>query len=140
MTEASDDLTFDPHGDGRTLEELLPDLRQVQLYMIRMDMIEPVASPIDFLLPHLREHALWLRHQERTGALFMSGPNRCDEEWDGSGTAIIRAESLADARRIAETEPFHTKGLRVNTAHGWQLSEGALRLNINLFDNRFEIG
>jgi uncharacterized protein YciI len=140
MTDPSDDLTFDPDGDGRTLEELLPDLRQVQLYMIRMDLVEPVDSPIDHLMPHLREHALWLRHLERSGALFMSGPNRCEEEWDGSGTAIVRAESLAHARRIAETEPFHRKGLRVNSVHGWQLGEGAPRLTITLFDNRFEIG
>jgi uncharacterized protein YciI len=140
MTGSSDDLTFDPDGEGRTLEELLPDLRHVQLYMIRMDLAEPVGSPIDHLLPYLREHALWLRHLERTGALFLSGPNRCAEEWDGSGTAIVRAESLAHARRIAETEPFHSRGLRVNSVHGWQLSEGALRLSVNLFDNRFDLG
>jgi len=139
MTGSSDDLAFDPDGDGRTLEDLLPDLRHVQLYMIRMEYAEPVASPIDHLRPHLRDHALWLRHQERTGALFMSGPNRCDEEWDGSGAAIIRAESLDHAREIAATEPFHSKGVRVNSVHGWQLSEGALRLSVNLFDNRFDL-
>jgi hypothetical protein len=107
--------------------------------MIRMDMVEPVDSPVDYLMPHLREHALWLRHQERTGALFLAGPNRCDQEWDGSGTAIVRAESLAHARQIAVSEPFHRNGLRVNSVHGWQLSEGALRLTINLFDNQFDL-
>ena len=140
MREPSDDLAFDPNGDGRTPEELLPHLRRTQFYMIRMDMIEPVNSPVDYLMPYLREHALWLRHQERTGALFLSGPNRCGKEWDGSGTAIVRAESLTHAREIATTEPFHSRGLRVNSVHGWQLSEGTLRLTINLFDNKFDIG
>ena len=139
MSDTSDDLTFDPAGNARTLEDLLPGLRYLQLYMIRMDLAEPVDSPIDYLMPHLREHALWLRHQERTGALFMSGPNRCDEEWDGSGTAIVRAESLAHAREIAVTEPFHREGLRVNSVHGWQLGEGELRLSIKLFDDRFDL-
>jgi len=97
MTDTSDDLSFDPDGDGRTLEDLLPDLRHVRLYMIRMEFTEPVASPIDHLRPHLRDHALWLRHQERTGALFMSGPNRCAEEWDGSGTLMDGFSCVAAA-------------------------------------------
>ena len=54
MSDTSDDLTFDPAGNARTLEDLLPGLRFLQLYMIRMDLTEPVDSPIDYLMPLLR--------------------------------------------------------------------------------------
>src|SRR6516225_1804871 len=112
MITAGDETLPDPAADPRTLEELTRKLRGVQLYMIRMDMPHPVDSPMDYLAPHLREHILWLEAQEKNGALFLSGANAAGEQWDGSGTAIIRAPSLAAAAAIAETEPFHREGLR----------------------------
>ncbi|MEV7045126.1 hypothetical protein [Amycolatopsis sp. NPDC051061] len=139
MTDASDDLTFDPHGDGRTLEELLPDLRQVQLYMIRMDMIEPVESPIGppAAAPARARPVAAPPGADRCAVHVRSQPVRRRMERQRHGDRPSRF--LDHARRIAETEPFHSKGLRVNSVHGWQLSEGALRLSVDLFDNRFEI-
>lgn len=130
---------FDPGSDTRTLDELMARLRGIQLYMVRMEVPQPVAAPLDYLAPHLREHILWLEHHERAGVLFLSGAHRAGEEWDGSGTAIIRAASLAQAKAIAVTEPFHREGLRRNTVHGWSLNEGALRLSLNLFTNEFDV-
>jgi uncharacterized protein YciI len=129
-----------PAADPRTLEDLMHNLRGVQLYMIRMDMPNPVDSPMDYLAPHLREHILWLEAQEKNGALFLSGANSAGDQWDGSGTAIIRAPSLGAAVAIAETEPFHREGLRVNTVHGWMLNEGTVRLTFSLFTDRFSLG
>lgn len=114
-------------------------LRGVQLYMIRMDMTQAVNSPLDYLSPHLREHILWLEHQEKTGTLFLSGANRAGDEWDGSGTAIVRADSLKQAQAVAETEPFHREGLRRNTVHGWLLNEGSLQLTVRLFTDQFDL-
>jgi uncharacterized protein YciI len=140
MTITRDETLPDPAADPRTVEELMQHLRGMQLYMIRMDMPNPVESPIDYLAPHLREHILWLEAQEKNGALFLSGANRAEDQWDGGGTAIIRAPSLAEAVAIAETEPFHREGLRVNTVHGWMLNEGTLRLTVSLFTDRFSLG
>jgi uncharacterized protein YciI len=140
MTITGDSNQADPAADPRTLEELMQNLRGVQLYMIRMDMPHPVESPMDYLAPHLREHILWLEAQEKNGALFLSGANRAGDQWDGSGTAIIRAPSLAAAVAIAETEPFHREGLRVNTVHGWLLNEGTVRLTFSLFTDKFSLG
>jgi uncharacterized protein YciI len=140
MTITDDKETPDFAGDPRTLEELMQRLRGVQLFMIRMDMPEPVDSPMNYLAPRLREHILWLEAQEKKGVLFLSGANRVGDQWDGSGTAIIRAPSLAAAVAIAETEPLHRAGLRVNTVHGWLLNEGAVRLTLGLFTDTFTIG
>lgn len=135
----TDDPSFDPANDPRSLDDLIPKLRGVQLYMIRMDMQHPVDSPLEHLGPHLREHILWLENQEQIGVLFLSGANRAGDIWDGSGTAIVRADSLEHAQQIAETEPFHREGLRVNSTHGWLLNEGGLRMTLRLFDDSFEL-
>lgn len=125
-------------ADGEpTLDALMTNLRGIQLYMVNMSMIVPTDDPISTLMPHLREHILWLRAQERSGALFLSGANRDEVGWDGSGVAILRAESRHHAIAMAETEPFHREGLRKNTVHGWLLNEGNLRLSFNLFDDTY---
>lgn len=130
---------FDPASDPRNLDDLMASLRGVQLYMIEMRVQGRVDSPLEHLMPRLREHILWLEHQERHGVLFLSGADRAGDVWDGSGTAIIRADSLDHARAIAGTEPFHVAGLRTNTVHGWLLNEGSVRLTVSLFTDRFEL-
>ena len=126
-------------SDDPTLEQLLANLRGIQLYMVRMEMAEPVDDPLPVLLPHLRDHILWLRDQERGGVLFLSGANRDEVGWDGSGVAVLRAGSRAEAVAIAETEPFHRAGVRTNTVHGWSLNEGNLQVSLRLFDDAFAI-
>ena len=71
--------------------------------------------------------------------LFLSGANADGADWDGSGTAIIRAGSREEAVQISESEPFHREGLRHNTVHGWTLNEGTVRLSVSLFADHFEI-
>ena len=132
-------MTSQSTDNEPTLEELTANLRGTQLYMLHMDMVVDADDPISVLLPHLREHILWLRDQERNGTLFLSGANRDEEGWDGSGTAILRVASRAEAEALATTEPFHREGLRQNTVHGWTLNEGNLSLSVRLFDNTFEV-
>ncbi|MFE2716513.1 YciI family protein [Streptomyces mirabilis] len=136
MIESANSLASD---DEPTLEDLMKRLRGLQLYMVRMEMVEPSTDPIPVLTPHLREHLLWLRDQERSGALFLSGAHRDEVGWDGSGTAILRAKSRQEATEIAETEPFHREGVRRNSVHGWELNEGHLRLSFQLFSDQYEL-
>ena len=125
--------------DEPTLEELMSKLRGVQLYMVRMEPVEVPDDPITYLMPFLREHILWLRDRERDGSLFLSGANRDEVSWDGSGVAILRAASRAEAERIAASEPFHREGLRKNTVHGWLLNEGQVRVSLSLFDDSYSL-
>jgi uncharacterized protein YciI len=139
MTATGDANLPNVAADSFNVEDHVQNLRQVQLYMIRMDMTHPVGSPLDYLAPHLREHILWLEAQEKNGVLFLSGANAAGDQWDGSGTAIIRASSLEAAQAISNTEPFHREGLRVNTVHGWQLNEGTIQLTLSLFTDKVSI-
>jgi uncharacterized protein YciI len=129
----------DPAADSFAVEDHVQKLRQVQFYMVRMDMQKSVDSPLEYLAPYIQEHILWLKEQEKNGVLFLSGANAAGDDWDGSGTAIIRASSLEAAVAISDTEPFHRAGLRVNTVHGWQLNEGTVHLSFSLFADTLTI-
>ncbi|MDH6221119.1 uncharacterized protein YciI [Streptomyces pseudovenezuelae] len=75
--------------------------------------------------------------------MFLSGANIDGDQidqWDGSGTAIIRAPSMAAATAIAEAEPCHREGLRINKVHGWMLNEGTVRLTLSLFTGKATLG
>lgn len=127
-------------ADGEpTLDDLMRQLRGIQLYQVRMEFVSPVADPLAAMQPVLRDHILWLRDRERDGSLFLSGANRDEVGWDGSGTAFLRAGSRAEAIEIAETEPFHRAGIRKNTVQGWLLNEGQVRVTLGLFDDRYTI-
>jgi hypothetical protein len=120
-------------------QALLGKLRQQQLYLLDMIMITPTDDPLPVLGPHLDAHLAWLIERENNGTLFLSGQLGDENGWDGSGMAIVRAESRAAAEADARTEPFFRAGLRRNTVRGWQLNEGNLTLRLKLFDNTFTI-
>jgi len=131
--------TFNADTDPRTLEQIVGKLRGLQLYMVHMDVKQHIENPFEFFGAVLREHVLWLEHQEQTGVMFLCGQNRTEDAWDGSGTLIIRAESLTHACEIASAEPFHREGLRYNTVHGWVLNEGSLQIKVRLFADNFDV-
>ena len=102
-------------------------------------MIPPVENPLPVLGPYLDEHLAWLIERENNGTIFLSGQLGDETGWDGSGMAIVRAESRAAAEADAQTEPFCRAGIRRNNVRGWKLNEGNLTLRVKLFDNSFEL-
>ena len=87
----------------------------------------------------MEEHLAWLTERENNGTIFLAGMLGDETGWDGSGLAIVRAESRAAAEADAHTEPFCKAGLRTNTVRGWQLNEGNIHLRLKLFDDSVEI-
>jgi uncharacterized protein YciI len=45
----------------------------------------------------------------------------------GSDALVIRACSMAEARQVFDSDPFHAKGLRTCQLWPWQINEGSLR-------------
>ena len=93
------------------------------------------------LYPILPEHKKWAAEQESQGRLFVAGP-LLDEDYRGFGTGVlvIRARSLAEAREIFDTDPFHARGLRTYQLWPWQINEGSLVLHASLSGGTFDIG
>lgn len=69
---------------------------------------------------------------EARGITFAAGPFADDREgdWSGEGMIIVRAESLAAARHIAETDPMHSSGVRRFRIRPWLLNEGSYTVTV----------
>ena len=74
---------------------------------------------------------------EKQGLLFGSGP--FDGGTSGDGLTILRAESLEQAREIAERDPFVVEGLRTFVIREWMLMEGSFGLKVNFSDQSIEV-
>ena len=97
------------------------------------------ATPdqIGALLPQHLEYMIGL---EKTGVLFASGPLADAEgKTRGDGLTIVRAASAADARKIAEQDPFVVNKLRTFELREWTVMEGSLGIKINLSDQSLEL-
>jgi uncharacterized protein YciI len=93
-----------------------------------------VAAP-DAIKEVLPLHLEYMIGLEKKGLVFASGP-LTDEggEPRGEGLTILRAASAAEARRIAEGDPFFVRGLRTFEVKEWTVMEGSVGLTVNLSD------
>ena len=97
------------------------------------------ATPdqIGALLPQHLEYMIGL---EKTGVLFASGPLADAEgKMRGDGLTIVRAANAAEARKIAEQDPFVVNKLRTFELKEWTVMEGSLGIKINLSDQSLEL-
>ena len=101
---------------------------------------EPTSLSAEEMRPHLDAHKRWIVEQERSGRLFAAGP-LLDESYRfaGPGLFVLRAQSRAEAERIALSDPFHAKGIRTFRIQPWQVNEGSLQLTLTLSDRTFEL-
>jgi len=118
------------------IAELTGRMLRKKLYAV---FSKAVAAPekIKEMLPMHLEYMIGL---EKQGLVFASGP--LTEEGGaprGEGLTILRAPSAAEARRIAEGDPFFAHGLRTFEVKEWTVMEGTLGLKVNLSDQSIEV-
>ena len=78
------------------------------------------ASTREQIIPHLQEHLDWQRNAHDSGGMLYSGPSA-----DFSmGIMLLRAESLDDAKKTMDSEPFHKLGLRTYEIIEWDVHQG----------------
>ena len=74
---------------------------------------------LDVVMSEATAHLAWQGEQHRLGNVLFSGPTP-----DRSmGIYVIRAESLDAAKAIADTDPFHAKGLRAYDIYQWEVHQ-----------------
>jgi uncharacterized protein YciI len=100
---------------------------------------DPVQMSPDEIRPHLEPHKAWVVSLEREGRLFVGGP-LLDENYKfaGPGMLVLRAGSLAEAKELADRDPFHEHGIRTYRIVPWQVNEGTLDLKLTLSDGTFD--
>jgi len=81
------------------------------------------------LAPHLAEHLDYLIALEAEGKIFASGPMNLPGS--GDGMTVLKVETEAEARAIAEADPLVTKAGRTFTLHPWTVNEGQLTVTVS---------
>jgi uncharacterized protein YciI len=101
-----------------------------ELYVI---VTTPVASreELDKLLPQHLAHQIRL---EKQGIMFAAGPLNAEDGARVGGMIVIRADSFAAARAIADSDPYHAAGLRTYTLTRWTVNEGSYGVRVNYSD------
>jgi uncharacterized protein YciI len=98
------------------------------------------GSDPDEVLRTFPAHLRWQLDLEERGVLFGSGPLFEEAgEQSPNGMTIVRAASAAQARALAETEPYVERGLRSFTIRGWDLNEGSLHVRVRFGTGTFEL-
>lgn len=114
----------------KTPDQLTATMLRKEFYVVTTT---PARSPeIQKLLPDHLEYQVRL---ERGGKLFGAGPYF--EEGDdlpSGGMIILRAQSVAEARALADADPFHAAGLRTYTIRKWMMNEGSMTVTIRYSD------
>lgn len=93
------------------------------------------------LEPQLIAHLQYQIALEKRGALFAAGPlsPSGDGPPTGEGLIILRAQSEAEAREIADADPMHSTGVRDYSLRQWDVHEGRIGISIDLSDSSFRL-
>jgi uncharacterized protein YciI len=91
---------------------------------------------LDRLLPEHLEHQIRL---EKAGVMFAAGPMTNPDGTPAGGLIVIRAKDFAEAKAIADSDPFHKSGLRSYTLRCWTVNEGSYGLRVNYSDQTVTI-
>ncbi len=88
------------------------------------------------VMENLKEHLDFQIRIEQEGIMFAAGPLWADNEqdWEGEGMVVIRADSLDHAREIADSDPMHASGARSFTVRPWMVNEGGFTLKVTFSD------
>ncbi len=98
---------------------------------------EPASPTPEEIRPHLEAHKAWLVGLERSGDLVLGGPMLDDNyRFAGPGLLVLRATSFAEARAVADADPFHARGIRTYRLVPWQVNEGSIELRFTLSDGQ----
>jgi uncharacterized protein YciI len=116
--------------------ELMGKMLRKKLYVL----ISTPLVPPQKLKPLLATHLDYMFDLEKRGVLFASGPlTEPDGAPSGHGLTVLRVNDAAEARRIAQAEPFFAQGLRSFELKEWTVMEGMLGVRVNLSDQTVEV-
>ena len=116
--------------------ELMGKMLRKKLYVL---ISKPLVPP-EKLKPLLATHLDYMVELEKRGVLFASGPlTEPDGAPSGHGLTVLRVKDVAEARAIAQAEPFFAQGLRSFELKEWTVMEGMLGVRVNLSEQSVEV-
>lgn len=110
-----------------------------RLHVAMSRVAEPGAGPPPSDV--LREHLAWMARLEASGSVFAAGPVVDDDsEILGDGVYIVRADSIAEAKKLLAGDPMHRSGHRTCEVFGWEPHQGRIVLSATLTDTGTALG
>ncbi len=109
----------------------------LELYVVESTSIKPA----DEVKTMLASHLAYQQSLELAGKLAFAGPlsDLTGESMQGTGLIVYRANSMDDAREIADADPMHKSGMREYTLRKWLINEGSISLNVGLSSQKVSI-
>ena len=101
-----------------------------------------LSGDIKDMVTYLPEHLEYQLELERKGIMFGAGPLFEQDKPKGppaAGMIIIRADSMEQAREIADADPMHKAGVRTYKLRKWFLNEGSLEVSLKFSAQDFEL-
>jgi uncharacterized protein len=113
------------------------DLLAKRLYVVFSEPTNGLGPVLANLDPHVAHQT----ELEKNGIMFGAGPFASDDEqqWNGEGMFVYRADSLDEARKIAESDPMHSSGARRFRIRSWLLNEGTFSVRLYYSGGKPEI-
>lgn len=122
--------------DDARAAALMQKMLRKKLYVV---LSKPLVAP-EQLRPVLAAHLDYMIDLEKRGVIFASGPlANAEQPPQGEGLTILRAANAAEARAIAESDPFFKHGLRTFELKEWTVMEGMLGLRVNFSDQTIHL-
>ena len=116
------------------VQEMHGKMLHKQLYIIFSEPTEKTGDRREIFPKHI-EYQLKI---EKAGILFAAGPFvDAKGKPQGPGMIVVRARNMAEAKKIAEADPFHKQGYRKFRIQAWQINEGGFNLHVKFSDGSY---
>lgn len=118
----------------KEVEALHAKMLHKKLYIVFSEPTGKSGDPRKVFPAHI-EYQLKI---EREGILFAAGPFVDSKgKPQGPGMIVLRAKNMAQAKRVADNDPFHKHGYRKYRIQEWMVNEGAFTLRVKFSDGTF---
>jgi len=116
----------------KQVEEMHAKMLHKTLYIIFSEPTDKAGGRRKIFHKHI-EYQL---KKEKAGILFAAGPFvDAKGKSQGPGMIVVRAKNMAEAKKIADADPFHQQGYRKYRIQAWQVNEGGFNLRV-----KFSVG
>ena len=127
---------------GPSWNEMVDQCSELGLLAKRLYVV--FTSPVNGMRPVMEvldEHLAYQNKIQNEGIMFGAGPfsDATEQNWDGDGMIIIRADTMAAAKIIADNDPMHKAGARSYKIRPWLLNEGKVTIDLTFSNKSMEI-
>ena len=129
-------------NDGPSWNEMVSQCSELGLLAKKLYVV--MTSPVNGMGPVMRvldKHLAYQNKIQDEGIMFGAGPfsDEAEQNWNGEGMIIIRANTMAAAKLIADNDPMHATGARSYTIRPWLLNEGKMTIDLTFSNKTMEI-